>query len=114
MITPNENVMVRKAGHRNLQMRYTVFKPETAVHCPLDLLFLASELGYKRVVIAQDTSDRFSGTHVWAVVNGKCYDPLFYNTAKPKRYLPVFKGSTQKQYTDKTHCTVNGKFRPGD
>ena len=76
--------------------------------------FLASELGYKRVVIAQDTSDRFSGTHVWAVVNGKCYDPLFYNTAKPKRYLPVFKGSTQKQYTDKTHCTVNGKFRPGD
>ena len=31
--------MVRKAGHRNLQMRYTVFKPETAVHCPLDLLF---------------------------------------------------------------------------
>ena len=76
--------------------------------------FLASELGYKRVVIAQDTSDRFSGTHVWAVVNGKCYDPLFYNTAKPKRYLPVFKGSTQKQYTDKTHCIVNGKFRPGD
>lgn len=76
--------------------------------------FLASELGYRKVKIAQDCGGRFSGTHVWALVNNRCYDPLFYNTAKPKRYLPVFKGSTPAAYAAKTHCHASQTFKPGD
>lgn len=75
--------------------------------------FLASELGYKEVYICQDTANRFSGCHCWAQVDGKCFDPLFYNSPRPRRGMRVFCGSTPEQYRSKTHCIANQKFRPG-
>lgn len=75
--------------------------------------FLASELGYQNVAICQDSVDRFSGCHCWAQVNGKCFDPLFYNSNRPRRRMGVFCGSTPEQYRNKTHCIANQKFRPG-
>lgn len=75
--------------------------------------FLASELGYRDVTICQDSVDRFSGCHCWAQVDGKCFDPLFYNSNRPHRRMAVFCGSTPEQYRSKTHCIANQKFRPG-
>ena len=75
--------------------------------------FLASELGYQDVAICQDSVNRFSGCHCWAQVDGKCFDPLFYNSNRPRRRMAVFCGSTPEQYRSKTHCIANQKFRPG-
>lgn len=75
--------------------------------------FLASELGYQDVTICQDSVDRFSGCHCWAQVDGKCFDPLFYNSNRPRRRMAVFCGSTPEQYRNKTHCIANQKFKPG-
>lgn len=75
--------------------------------------FLASELGYQEVSICQDSANRFSGSHCWTQVNGKCYDPLFYNSPRPRRAMKVFCGSTPEQYHSKTHCIANQQFRPG-
>lgn len=75
--------------------------------------FLASELGYKEVYICQDSANRFSGCHCWTQVNGKCFDPLFYNSNRPRRRMQVFCGSTPEQYRSKTHCVANQKFKPG-
>lgn len=75
--------------------------------------FLASELGYQDVEICQDSVGRFSGCHCWAQVNGKCFDPLFYNSNRPRRRMSVFCGSTPEQYRSKTHCIANQKFKPG-
>ena len=47
------------------------------------------------------------------MINGRYYDPLFYNTKKPQRYMAVFNGSTPEAYAKKTHCHVSQKFRPG-
>lgn len=76
--------------------------------------FLASELGYEDVYICQDSKNKFSGSHCWTQVDGKCYDPLFYNSRRPKRYMDVFCGSSTKAYYNKTHCTANQKFAPGE
>ncbi len=78
------------------------------------LAFLASELGFRDVYICQDTPNRFSGSHCWTEVNGKCFDPLFYNSSRPRRGMRVFCGSTPEQYHSKTHCFANQKFKPGD
>lgn len=75
--------------------------------------FLASELGYQDVSICQDSVGRFSGSHCWTQVDGKCFDPLFYNSNRPRRRMDVFCGSTPDQYRSKTHCIANQKFRPG-
>lgn len=76
--------------------------------------FLASELGFEEVYICQDSVNRFSGSHCWTEVDGKCFDPLFYNSPRPRRGMRVFCGSTPEQYHSKTHCTANQKFKPGD
>lgn len=75
--------------------------------------FLASELGYQDVSICQDSVGRFSGSHCWTQVDGKCFDPLFYNSNRPRRGMDVFCGSTPERYRSKTHCIANQKFRPG-
>lgn len=78
------------------------------------LAFLASELGFRDVYICQDSRNRFSGSHCWTEINGKCFDPLFYNSPRPRRRMRVFCGSTPEQYHSKTHCVANQKFKPGD
>ena len=76
--------------------------------------YLASELGFKETYLCQDSKNVFSGSHCWTSVNGKYYDPLFYNSKRPTRYLAVFNGSTPEAYHQKTHCSASQKFKPGD
>lgn len=76
--------------------------------------YLASELGFKETYLCQDSINVFSGSHCWTSVNGRYYDPLFYNSKRPTRYLAVFNGSTPEEYYKKTHCTASQKFKPGD
>lgn len=76
--------------------------------------YLASEAGFKNTYLCQDSKNIFSGSHCWTSVDGRYYDPLFYNAKRPRRYLPVFNGSTPNEYYKKTHCTASQKFRPGE
>lgn len=76
--------------------------------------YLASELGYEDTYFCQDSKNVFSGSHCWTSVNGKYYDPLFYNSKRPERYMAVFNGSTPEAYREKTHCTASQKFKPGE
>ena len=75
--------------------------------------YLASELGYDDACLCQDSRNKFSGAHCWTNVDGKYYDPLFYNTKKPEKYLSVFNGSTPEAYLRKTHCSASQTFKPG-
>ncbi len=79
----------------------------------MGFVYLADGIGYKNSYLCQDCKNRFSGSHCWAMINGRYYDPLFYNTKKPQRYMAVFNGSTPEAYAKKTHCHVSQKFRPG-
>ncbi len=80
----------------------------------LGFVYLATELGYKKSYLCQDSVNRYMNSHCWAMINGKCYDPLFFNSKRPSRYMAVFNGSTPAQYRKKVHCYAKQKFKAGD